>query len=553
MPATNNDNHNTKKSKTASWVGGGYLNGTAEAVFKHGLLNAQVPIGYAMSLALEARIGFLFAACTGQTAKVIVGLNGTECIIVSSVIAAFCACLGGLCSLVYTDTFQLWTAFVGLWLCVPFCLNSRTASSLKPNLNLQDREMFPPLPETVDRFLSLAYGGIPWQVYFQRVLGSATAFEAQMMSYASAIGCLILAAPPVVIGAISRNTNFTSAGYPGPSDLRPEDQPSVLPFALRYLCPNVISVMGMTAIIGAVLSSADSSALSASTLITRNVYQIIYRPTATDQEMAKVLRCVVCIASAAATSVALFATSVFALWTLSTEMVYVVLFPQLLCVFYLPQRTNSYGCIVGARKATDISRGPEPTSMTPATATEVVRPRPEDLPVASVRNRHESAELDETRPNRASPLLIGRPPSLVGESPQISTTLTGREIFSVLTRTSSEDISDAAAAVQRSADNQVKSDVLSGFSKQDDASRHKKCEVTTTGEQGGESSVTDRNIDGAENAATSSVSLTTLSSAQAEISSTSSATEDRTQDKKRRSKKQARSERPKKPKKRQQH
>ncbi|XP_077507483.1 uncharacterized protein LOC144118415 [Amblyomma americanum] len=542
-----------------------------------------------------------------------------------------------------------------------------------------------------------------------------------MMSYASAIGCLILAAPPVVIGAISRNTNFTSAGYPGPSDLRPEDQPSVLPFALRYLCPNVISVMGMTAIIGAVLSSADSSALSASTLITRNVYQIIYRPTATDQEMAKVLRCVVCMASAAATSVALFATSVFALWTLSTEMVYVVLFPQLLCVFYLPQRTNSYGCIVGfvlgtvvrllcgepsiglpallqlpmydqdygqrfpfrtlctiislvslvlgsavaevlfskgwlrrgldvchcfhetptstehvvissmhvssraitptrascrsvvaagadtasiikpasrnsvtivdgirllnsersrkpstsapsslrapsqdpvprpsalrsgARKATDISRGPEPTSMTPATASEVVRPRPEDLPVASVGNRHESAELDETRPNRASPLLIGRPPSLVGESPQISTTLTGREILSVLTRTSSEDISDAAAAVQRSADNQVKSDVLSGFSKQDDASRHKKCEVTTTGEQGGESSVTDRNIDGAENAATSSVSLTTLSSAQAEISSTSSATEDRTQDKKRRSKKQARSERPKKPKKRQQH
>ncbi|XP_077508293.1 high-affinity choline transporter 1-like [Amblyomma americanum] len=191
-------------SMTASWVGGGYLNGTAEAVFKHGLLNAQVPIGYAMSLALgglffankmrstrsltmldpfqqlygrwmglllsvPALCGEIFwaaavLAALGQTAKVIVGLNGTECIIVSSVIAAFCACLGGLCSLVYTDTFQLWTAFVGLWLCVPFCLNSRTASSLKPNLNLQDREMFPPLPETVDRFLSLAYGGIPWQV-----------------------------------------------------------------------------------------------------------------------------------------------------------------------------------------------------------------------------------------------------------------------------------------------------------------------------------------------------------------------------------------------------
>jgi len=36
----------------ATWVGGGYINGTAEAVFDNGLVSAQAPWGYATSLAI---------------------------------------------------------------------------------------------------------------------------------------------------------------------------------------------------------------------------------------------------------------------------------------------------------------------------------------------------------------------------------------------------------------------------------------------------------------------------------------------------------------------
>ena len=45
---------------TATWVGGGYINGTAEAVYDsaRGLLWAQAPWGYAVSLAVG---GLLFA------------------------------------------------------------------------------------------------------------------------------------------------------------------------------------------------------------------------------------------------------------------------------------------------------------------------------------------------------------------------------------------------------------------------------------------------------------------------------------------------------------
>ena len=37
---------------TATWVGGGYINGTAEIVFNDGLIWCQAPFGYAFSLML---------------------------------------------------------------------------------------------------------------------------------------------------------------------------------------------------------------------------------------------------------------------------------------------------------------------------------------------------------------------------------------------------------------------------------------------------------------------------------------------------------------------
>ena len=58
----------------------------------------------------------------------------------------------------------------------------------------------------LDYGLLLIFGGIPWQVYFQRVLSSKSASRAQMLSYVAAFGCIIMAIPPVLIGAIAKAT-----------------------------------------------------------------------------------------------------------------------------------------------------------------------------------------------------------------------------------------------------------------------------------------------------------------------------------------------------------
>ena len=61
-----------------------------------------------------------------------------------------------------------------------------------------------------DYMLLLTFGGIPWQVYFQRVLSSKSAAGAEILSYIAAFGCIIMAVPPILIGAIAKSTGRTS-------------------------------------------------------------------------------------------------------------------------------------------------------------------------------------------------------------------------------------------------------------------------------------------------------------------------------------------------------
>ena len=47
---------------------------------------------------------------------------------------------------------------------------------------------------------------------------------------------------------------------------------------MQYLCPTAVSFFGLGAVAAAVMSSADSSVLSASCMFSRNVYRALLRP-----------------------------------------------------------------------------------------------------------------------------------------------------------------------------------------------------------------------------------------------------------------------------------
>lgn len=128
-----------------------------------------------------------------------------------------------------------------------------------------------------DLFLLLILGGVPWQVYFQRVLSSKSGAKAQLLSYVAAFGCVIMDIPPIIIGAVGRVTAWNETDFKGPIPLDKDHQSLVLPLVLQYLTPPFISFFGLGAVSAAVMSSSDSSLLSASSMFARNVYKLMIR------------------------------------------------------------------------------------------------------------------------------------------------------------------------------------------------------------------------------------------------------------------------------------
>nr|XP_046260338.1 high-affinity choline transporter 1-like isoform X1 [Scatophagus argus]XP_046260339.1 high-affinity choline transporter 1-like isoform X1 [Scatophagus argus] len=287
----------------------------------------------------------------GATLSVIVDINISMSVVISALIAIFYTLVGGLYSVAYTDVVQLFCIFLGLWISVPFALSNPAVSDIIVSAKeaiYQSPWLGKIEPEDkwlwADNFCLLMLGGIPWQVYFQRVLSASSATYAQVLSFLAAFGCLVMAVPSVLIGAIGASTDWNQTTY---GSLPPKDKDQsdmILPIVLQHLCPPYISFFGLGAVSAAVMSSADSSILSASSMFARNIYQLAFRQSASDTEIVWVMRITIFVFGALATAMALLTGSVYGLWYLSSDLVYVIIFPQLLSVLFV-KGTNTYGSV----------------------------------------------------------------------------------------------------------------------------------------------------------------------------------------------------------------
>ncbi|MCB1306130.1 MAG: sodium:solute symporter family protein, partial [Leptospiraceae bacterium] len=381
---------------TATWVGGGFINGTAEAVARDGLVWAQAPWGYALSLIIggiffakkmrlhnfstlldpiadrfgkrmtallyiPAMLGEVFwtgavLTALGTTFGTILGIDFSLSIIISALIAITYTAIGGLRAVANTDVLQLGILIVGLWITIPFLLPQgmglgdlyakysqgagESASFFPPLMGWQDPHWGNSYFTWWDSALLLIFGGIPWHVYFQRVLSSKNAKVARWLSIGAGGLCIVAATPAVIIGMIGATTNWDALHLAAPTDMA-----VILPYVLQKLAPPVIAIIGLGALASAVMSSADSSILSASSLGAWNVY----RPFFAENDHSKippVIKRSIWIIGIAATIIALKVQSVYQLWFLCSDFVYCILFPQLLLALY-DRKTNAIGSLAG--------------------------------------------------------------------------------------------------------------------------------------------------------------------------------------------------------------
>ncbi|XP_068442851.1 high-affinity choline transporter 1-like [Clinocottus analis] len=381
---------------TATWVGGGYILGISEIVYNptKGLVWAIAPLACVISfiigalffvkpirsknyvtlmdpfqekygnavaavLFIPSLIGdILWIACIlgglGGTISVVMDISSSMAVCISAAVAVLYTLMGGLYSVAYTDVIQLGLIFVGLWLCVPFILANPSSANItvaavtklyqEPWIGRLEPEE---AGRWIDDLLLLAIGGICYQAFYQRVLSTATDAQAKITCYAGAVLLPIIAIPSLVIGAVAASTNWNETSFGSPSPYEQDKAGMILPIALQHLCPFYVSLFGMGALAASVMSSVDSVLLSAASLLGRNIFKNLIYKRASEQMILAAVKGSVLLCGIIGAGLALTSKSIYLFWIISADVLYSMMAPQVISVFYLSRRVNHYGACAG--------------------------------------------------------------------------------------------------------------------------------------------------------------------------------------------------------------
>nr|KAG5689871.1 hypothetical protein BaRGS_002382 [Batillaria attramentaria] len=328
-------------------VGGGFINGTAESITTGGLAWTISPFAITVGLIIggmvyaapmrEARyltmlqpveeqygrlvvcLVYLASLCgdvfwtasilnaLGTSLSVVIGLNLETAILVSAAVTVFYTMVGQMISVAYTDVLQLLFMTLGLVLCLPFIATDDRVGDFTDH---------------TDR----------WS------------------------------------GQLDGRCRFS---LDRPRDGHANQSSMVLPLMLKEFTPDAVSIIGLGAVSAAVMSSMDSAVLGSSSMFTHNVYKASIRPKmavvphrfrcfgnrvymrlfrlsifqASDSELLWVQRIAILIIGAASTAMSIYIQTVWGLFVLAADIVYVIVLPQLTSALFI-RHTNAYGAVV---------------------------------------------------------------------------------------------------------------------------------------------------------------------------------------------------------------
>ncbi|XP_046578018.1 high affinity choline transporter 1-like [Haliotis rubra] len=317
-------------------------------------------------------------AALGSTMAILLDVQSWIMILVSGMVAAVYTCVGGLQSVAYTDILQLVFIVIGLVVSFPFAMQHPAVDFSSISSTWTGQVPVNMIGSYIDVCLLLVFGAIPWQLtptYGEHVawVPPLTPTNSQHVPWVPPLtptngehvawvppltptnGQHVAWVPPLTptngehvawVPPLKPTNDWNQTSYEGAIPLSPEMQSSILPLVLNYLCPLPVSMVGLGAISAAVMSSADSVNLAASSVAAKNIYNDIFRPKASDREVLWVMRISSLIFAGGACALAIVSKSVFGLFVACGDLIYVIQFPQFTCALWASW-ANGYGSVVG--------------------------------------------------------------------------------------------------------------------------------------------------------------------------------------------------------------
>ena len=237
------------------------------------------------------------------------GISYKTAVLIVAVVVTIYSIMGGLWSVTLTDFVQVFLIVIGMIIAVPFALNTAGGwSNVVANVPAETFDMFKGYSPMAVISLTIMYVATftVGQEAVSRYYAARDGKAARQGSILAALVNFIYAFIPAILGIITLaliNTGTFSAAEFADVGAR-----YALPVLAVKVMPTVICGLLFAGIISATMSSSDSDLLGAGSIFANDIYRVVIKPNASNQEVMRVTQITMAICGVAAMFVALFNT-----------------------------------------------------------------------------------------------------------------------------------------------------------------------------------------------------------------------------------------------------
>ncbi|MFQ6063444.1 MAG: hypothetical protein ACE5J9_09775 [Methanosarcinales archaeon] len=231
----------------------------------------------------------------GKIFQVLLGWNYTEAVILSALVTLVYTVIGGFLADCITDFIQAIILCIGLAIIVPLTINA--AGGIDAIVAYAPPQSFQFLPanswssyigvddlyyvgilEWIALWLVIGIGGIPTPDLMERAFGSNDEKTAKNAAIVGGVMYIVTAMMVVVIGISGWaliNNGIIDANAINPALNANADPELLIPLVAKTILPPFLGMIFFGALLGIVMSSADSALLAPSTVLAKNIYRVV--------------------------------------------------------------------------------------------------------------------------------------------------------------------------------------------------------------------------------------------------------------------------------------